>query len=142
MAPIEGACAAGDTDACTNILVKRRHGWWFQRSDTLMRDATPGVIATHPFITLQTPGTYLALMRTELGDERFGEFWRSDAGPAEAYEAISGRSLGDFVYDDLMLYVEPHRPGPLHAGLPLGLGLAMGVAGAVLAVRLTRREQS
>lgn len=140
--PIEGACAAGDTDACTRMLVERRLGFWFQRSDTLMRDATPGAFAMHPFVTFQTPGTYLALMRAELGDERFGEFWRSDAGPADAYEAISGRPLGDFVYDDLMLHAEPHRPGPLHAGLPLGLGLAIGVASAVLAVRLTRRQQS
>lgn len=140
-----GACAAGDRDACTSLLVSRQRDFFLARftgRDTLFRAATTGVIWMHPFVTLETPGTYLAMLRAELGDERFGEFWRSDAGPAEAYLALTGESLGEFVYDHLMQHVPPHRPGPLHAGLPLALGLAVGVTAAVLAVRLTRREQT
>lgn len=140
--PDAAACAAGNDSVCTDAFSGYQ---WVRRimaRDSMLYAATAGTVRMSTLATQFVPGRNLSDLRDAMTDERFAELWRSKKHPVAAYEEIEGRAIGHFVRERLLLDILPHRPGPLHADLPLALGLAVGAIAAALAIRLTKRQRS
>lgn len=140
--PDVAACAAGNDAMCTEAFSGYQ---WMRRMrarDSMLISETAGTIRMNPFATQFIPGRNFSDLRDAMTDARFALLWRSDKDPVAAYEEIEGRPIGHFVRDRLLLEFLPHRPGPLHADLPLALGLGIGALAAVLAIRFTTRQRS
>lgn len=141
-APEVAACLAGSDSACVTSWEDQS---WLERAnsrDAVWLEATHGTVRAFPFSALNSPGRNLGDLRGAMTDVRFQELWKSALGPAGAYEAVEGRSIALFMRERLLLELEPHRPGPLHADLPLALGLAIAALAAALAIRFTKRQRS
>jgi hypothetical protein len=140
--PAMAACSAGDDAACESLFDNVWQGRWSTprrgRGNTQARDVLRGDLV-YP---LRASSSHLAAMRAELGDARFAEVWKSTFGPAEAYAALEGRSVGSLVRSELLKEIEPYRPGPLAARFPLLLGFVVaGLLGGVT-IRSVRRRRS
>ncbi len=139
-API-AACLAGADDPCTDVFFSV-NAWTGVRGPYAEVEGARGVFRAGPTWANAMAFTNLARLRVSLGDERFGQFWRSPLPPAMAYENLEGRHIATFVRSELLKEFEPHHPGPLHAGLPLALGVALAAGFGVLAIRRTPRDRS
>lgn len=141
-APEVAACLAGSDSACVTAWEDLR---WLDRAnsrDAAWLEATQGTVRAYPFSALSNPGRNLGDLRGAMTDVRFRELWKSALDPAGAYEAVEGRSIALFMREQLLLELEPYRPGPLHADLPLALGVAIAALAATLAIRFTKRKRS
>jgi len=141
-APEVAACLAGSDSACVTTWENLS---WLDRAnsrDAAWLEATQGTVRAFPFSALNSPGRNLGDLRGAMTDVRFQELWKSALGPASAYEAVEGRSIALFMRERLLLELEPYRPGPLHADLPLALGVAIAALAATLAIRFTKRQRS
>jgi hypothetical protein len=141
-APEVAACLAGSDSACVSSWASQG---WMERTnaaEAAWEEATRGALRAFTFSARNGPGRNLGDLRGAMTDARFQELWRSTLEPAAAYESIEGRSIGLFMRERLLREMEPHRPGPLQANLPLALGLGIGALAATLAIRLTKRQRS
>lgn len=141
-APDIAACIAGNSAVCAESFAGYEWTRRVMARDSLLVAATAGTVRMNPYASAFVPGRNLSDLRDAMTDERFARWWRSEKDPVVAYEEIEGSSIGDFVRERLLLEIEPHRPGPLHADLPLALGIAIGAIAAALAIRLTKRQRS
>jgi hypothetical protein len=135
------SCLAGRDDPCGEVFFSA-NAWWGASGPFTELDAARGVFRASPGWANSMAFTNLARLREALGDERFGELWRSPLPGPMAYENLEGRHIATFVRGELLKDFQPHRPGPLHAGLPLALGIAIGAGFGVLAIRRTPRARS
>lgn len=138
-APQHAACLAGRDASCELIWEPT------QAAAPLPPEIAASVRGTARslmFSARGSPGNHLAALRASLGDARFAELWTGTAGIRDGYARLDGRSIGAFVRAQLLREVEPYRPGPLHGGLPLVLGLSVGAACVLATLRFTRRERS
>lgn len=135
------SCLAGRDDPCADVF-SSANIWMGAGGAFSELQSAQGVFRASPRWANSMAFTLLARLRQSLGDERFGELWRSPLSAPMAYENLEGRHIATFVRGELLREFEPHRPGPLHAGLPLALGVALGAGFGVLAVRTTRRARS
>lgn len=142
VSPDAAGCLAGNDSLCTEAFAGYQWARRIAQRDSLLAQATSGTVRATAWSSSWIPGRNFSDLRDAMGEERFAQLWRSDKDPIAAYEEIEGRSIGHFVRDRLLLDVLPHRPGPLHADLPLALGLAVGTIAAILAIRLTKRQRS
>lgn len=133
------ACLAGADEPCTDAFFSGL-GWFGMGGP--YAEVSRGVFRASPTWANAMAFTVLARLRLSLGDERFGQLWRSPLSPAMAYENLEGRHIATFVRAELLKEFAPHRPGPLHAGLPLVLGVALGAGFGVWAIRRTPRDRS
>lgn len=140
--PETSACAAGDMQMCTAAFDGSRWMQSLYSRDSALTESTRVTVRMTAFARQWVPGRNFSDLREAMTDERFAKFWQHEGDPIAAYEAVEGRSIGYFVRDRLLLEVEPHRPGPLHADLPTALGVAIGALAAALAIRLTKRQRS
>lgn len=139
-API-AACLAGQDEPCVDVFFSAI-AWTGLSGPYADLPSAQGVFRASPVWANGRVFSHLANLRASLGDERFGQFWRSPLPPALAYENLEGRPIAEFVRGELLSEVEPYRPGPLHAGFPLALGVAIGAAFGVWAIRRTPRDRS
>lgn len=135
------SCLAGRDDPCAEVFFST-NAWMGATGPFTDLESARGVFRAYPGWANSMAFTNLARLRESLGDDRFGELWRSPLPSPMAYENLEGRHIAGFVRAELLKDFEPHRPGPLHAGLPLALGLAVGAGFAVLAIRRTPRARS
>lgn len=135
------SCLAGRDDPCADVFFSANM-WMGAGGPFTELESAQGVFRASPGWANSMAFTILARLRQTLGDERFGQLWRSPLSPPMAYENLEGRHMATFVRSELFKEFEPHRPGPLHAGLPLALGVAIGAGFGVLAIRTTRRARS
>jgi hypothetical protein len=137
--PSLAACVVGDDASC--LKAWNGNSWERRLSDAnpIFPEAIKGTVRQRGGLGLSGR---LAGLRVAMTDVRFREVWRSDKSPLEAYELVEGRSLAQFVRDQLLLEVEPHVPGPLQAGLPLALGVVLAAATAIVTIRFTKRTRS
>lgn len=141
-APDAAACASGNDAACTALFDVRWRGRWANRGSGLEDARARDVLRGDPYFPLSPSSVHLAAMRVELGDTRFAEVWKSAQGPADAYESLEGKSVGALVRAQMLQEIEPHRPGPLAARLPMLFGLAVAGLCAGVAVSAARRRRS
>lgn len=135
------ACLAGRDDPCADVFFSA-NAWYGATGAYSELESARGVFRAAPGWANGFSFTDLAQLRASLGDERFGELWRSPLSPDMAYENLEGRHIATFVRAELLKQVEPHRPGPLHAGLPIAFGVAIGAGFGLLAIRRTPRARS
>lgn len=142
--PVVPACAAGRLEACEAIFnfvdpdAALPTGFW-----TRGRPRHPEVPGSFVFLLFQGStfsGDELAAVRLAMGDAAFAELWTSDQGPAEAYRALTGESIGRVMETQVMRIAEPYRGGPIPRGGPLALGVLLTATLAVVGVRATRRH--
>jgi hypothetical protein len=134
------ACASGRRDACAAALLDppapRR------RPAVPLAPSLPGLSQGNTGLGYEYPSDVLARLREAMGPERFSLLWR-DARPIdEAYAAIVGEPFAEFAQAYVRREVAPHPRGPLRAGLPLALSLALIVGAAWLAITITPRARS
>jgi len=142
IAPEAAACVAGNDSACVRAW---DGSTWVRRmanQDSSFREATRGTVRSFSYSAQNVPGRNLGDLRGAMSDVNFRRLWRSTDEPAVAFKAIEGRSIASFVRERLLMEVEPHRPGPLHATLPFALGVAIAAGAATLAIRFTKRQRS
>lgn len=135
------SCLAGRDDPCADVF-SSANIWMGAGGAFSELPSAQGVFHAFPGWANSMVFTLLAQLRHSLGDERFGELWRSPLPAAMAYENLEGRHIATFVRAQLLKEFEPHRPGPLHAGLPLALGVAVGAGFGLLAIRAAARRRS
>jgi hypothetical protein len=142
IAPEAAACVAGNDAAC---VLAWEGGAWIRRAatrDSLFTEKTRGTVRGFSYSARNVPGRNLGDLRGFMSDENFRELWRSTEPPVVAYERIEGQSIAHFARARLLMEIEPHRPGPLHANLPMTLGIALGAGAAALAIRFTKRQRT
>lgn len=142
MDPEVAACIAGSDSAC--VATWRRTAWVRNAldHDSSFDSLTRGTVRAYPSSAMSWPGRNLGELRGAMTDAQFAELWRSTKAPEEAYEEIEGQSIAHVVRDRFLFNLQPHRPGPLHADLPILVGIAFGAAAALLAIQLTKRARS
>jgi hypothetical protein len=140
--PSAAACAAGDDAVCSSLFDVRWRGRQDETPPSDVAAQARDVLRGDAVYPLAPASTHLAAMRAELGDERFAEVWRSATAPAEAYAVLEGRSVGTLVRDQMLREIEPHRPGPLAARVPMMLGVAVAGLCFGMTVRVMRRQRS
>lgn len=140
--PLAASCAARRLESCARLWASS--GGWAERQidTTALTLPVRHVLRMTPWSTYFYPGTNLAELHGVLGDARFLALWQHEQEPAAAFEALEGRSIGEVSYAMLMRSLEPHDPGPLHAGLPLVLGLVVGAVAAFWGIARAPRERS
>lgn len=137
------ACASGRDEACGPALLDPASGR--RRLPTVASAAgidERAFVQAYVFEMNDFPGEVVAQLRQALGEARFTQWWASELGPAEAYEALSGEPFAAFAQRYLKQHVGTRQPGPLHAGLPLALGMLLAVGLAYWAIRATPRARS
>lgn len=140
--PALTACAAGDDAACERSWDGPEWTMLMPARDVLYPRETRGTVAVTASSARYLPARNLHDLRLAMTDARFRDLWRSEKDPVTAYREIEGRSIAHFVRERLLLEVEPYRPGPLRAELPIMLGIAVGVVAAVAGISLTKRARS
>ncbi|MBX3132609.1 MAG: hypothetical protein KF689_04385 [Gemmatimonadaceae bacterium] len=139
--PVSVACVAGNDAACERTLFGARPMDQVE-VPAPPRGATRRVLRAGTVSRPTLPTVTLALLREHLGEASFARLWASDEALAEAYPRLTGEPMAVFARAALRTEVPPRRPGPLHGGLPLLLGLAVGGALATWAIRGTKRARS
>jgi hypothetical protein len=140
-APLAAACAAGNEAACERTVFGAEPMGLFAMPVPLS-GPTRRVLRRSAIADPQLPTVTLALLRQHLGEANFARLWASETAPAEAYPRLTGETIAVFARAALRTEVAPHSPGPLHGGLPLALGLALGAGFATWAIRSTKRARS
>lgn len=137
----EAACLAGRDEGCAEAILDP-FGLRTWKPIAVPSEQAIAVIASSPSSGLSWPGNILANLRAHVGDARFQEIWSSSERLDQAYETATGEPIAVFARKLLLLDAYPHKPGPLRGGLPLLLGLGIGLSAAVWAITRTRRERS
>lgn len=137
------ACASGRDEACAPALLDplaRRRALPTLTSRVGIDDRA--FVQAYFFEINDFPGEVAAQLRHTLGEDRFAQWWASERGPAEAYEELAGEPFADFAQRYLKQHIGSRQPGPLHAGMPLALGMLLAVGLAYWAIRATPRARS
>ncbi len=137
----EAACLAGRDDGCVAAVLDPL-GAQQSRPIIVPTEQTIGVFSSGPSSGQYVPGNTLANLRAHVGDARFQDIWSSSERVDQAYETATGEHIAVFARKLLLLDTYPHKPGPLRGGLPLLLGLSIGLTAAAWAIAHTRRERS
>lgn len=139
--PAAAACLAGIEAGCAQVILDP-----FGISEVTQivppSERTGGVFVSFGGSSVSDEGQTLAAIREQVGDARFQAIWSSAQDPAEAYKTATGEHIAVFARPMLLRVAYPHRPGPLRAGLPLFLGLGIGLTAAAWAITRTGRERS
>lgn len=139
--PVTAACVAGNDAACERTLFGNEPMGLFA-TPAPPTGPTRRVLRSSALANPQLPTVTLALLRQHLGEASFARLWASETAPAAAYPRLTGEPVAVFARAALRTEVVPHRPGPLHGGVPLALGLAFGAGMATWALRGTKRARS
>lgn len=141
MAPADAACLAGDDDGCAQSVLDP-YGFWLAQPILPPNERTAAVLISFSSSGRYGPGRLLARLREHVGDAAFQKIWVSAEPLSDAYKTTTGEHIAVFARPILLSQTLPHTPGPLRGGLPLLLGLGIGVTAAVWAIKRTRRERS
>ncbi len=133
------ACASGVDAACFDALYPRI----FRATPPAVGGAAPTQAWRHASIVWDDyPSNGLARLRQHLGPERFERIWTSELRPDSAYTAVTGEAFAAFARPYVQEYTAPRSRGPLQAGLPLALSLALMVGLGWWATARTPRMRS
>lgn len=143
------ACASGERDRCRKAVLEepapnrqlmRAGNAWGNVVDPNQVVIDRPIWGRHT--TLGTRETILlADMARTLGPDRFREFWRSNAGVAEAFHAASGKDIGEWTHEWAVSTYGPQTRGPGMSRGSAAWGLAFAGSMVLVAGAAARRRQ-
>lgn len=149
------SCAAGRAAGCLILLDPKpmsfdETNYFWRRPSREVFDASRSL---HPYAESFDAGTgyqlrqwtqlgLLAELSIAMGPERFALLWRDERPIAEAYEALEGRPIAEWIRTHVATRVEPYQPGPGLPALPWTLALVVVSGSGWLGIRYARRVMS
>lgn len=139
--PAPFACTAGRVEACEAAMLEPLEADVRQRVD-LDVAREPRLSGHYAYQADRYPGDVTASLRESLGAADFERWWKSASPPAEAYEALRGEPFARWAQRHLQQELGARKPGPLRAGLPLGLGVGLMLLLVFASLRFVSRQRS